>query len=190
LGQLPHHVTYAPIDFATESLAEVLRNAGHRPIEKTFYICEGVSMYVPEEGMRETLRTVAALSPPGSSMLLEYMNRAAIELSKKLAIGVIKNARDWGEPFVFGVPDGQDREFFRESGLELGETLRMGGPESVKRYAMCADGTYYGSHLAKVFEERRKAAFEAFDDNMRQQIAQASQSGYWLAELIVPERPS
>src|SRR5260221_10474635 len=27
-------------------------------------------------------------------------------------IDMIKNAIDWGEPFVFGVPDGQDREFF------------------------------------------------------------------------------
>ena len=27
-------------------------------------------------------------------------------------MGMIKSAFDWGEPFVFGVPDGQDREFF------------------------------------------------------------------------------
>jgi cbb3-type cytochrome c oxidase subunit III len=66
----------------------------------------------------------------------------------------------------------------------------MGSPESVKRYAMCADGTYYGAHLAKVFAERQKALFERFDESVRQQIAQASQSGYWLAELIVPERAS
>ena len=190
LGRIPDHVTYAPIDFAVESLAAVLRQAGHRPNEKTFYICEGVSMYVPEEGMRETFRTVAAQSAPGSSMLLEYMNRAGLEFARKFPIGAVKNARDWGEPFLFGVPDGQDREFFRESGLELGETLRMGSPESVKRYAMCADGTSYGAHLAKVFQERQKAALDGFDESMRQQFAQASQSGYWLAELVVPERPS
>jgi O-methyltransferase involved in polyketide biosynthesis len=27
--------------------------------------CEGVSMYVPEEGMKETLRAIAAVSAPG-----------------------------------------------------------------------------------------------------------------------------
>jgi hypothetical protein len=32
-------------------------------------------------------------------------------------MGMIKNAFDWGEPFGFGVPDGQDREFFLEAGL-------------------------------------------------------------------------
>ena len=191
LGKVPDHVTYAPIDFTAEKLAGVLRQAGHRPTEKTFYICEGVSMYVPEDGMRETLRTVAALSAPGSSMLLEYMNRSGIEFSKNYPIGVVKNAIDWGEPFVFGVPDGQDREFFRESGLELGEVLKMGSAESVKRYATCADGTLYGSHLSKVFEERRKAVFETLDETARRQATQAlATSGYWLAELIVPERPS
>jgi hypothetical protein len=37
-------------------------------------------------------------------------------------MGMIKNAFDWGEPFVFGVPDGQDREFFIEMGLEPGDS--------------------------------------------------------------------
>jgi len=191
LGKLPEHVTYAPIDFATQSLAGLLSQAGHRRNDKTFYICEGVSMYVPEDGMRETLRAVAELSAPGSSMLLEYMNRAGIEFSKKYPMGVVKNALDWGEPFVFGVPDGQDREFFLENGLELGETLKIGSPESVKRYTMRADGTFYGAHLAQVFEERRKAAMETMDESLRQQAAQAmAAGGYWLAELKVPERAS
>jgi hypothetical protein len=99
---------------------------------------------------------------------------------------MIKNALDWGEPFVFGVPDGQDREFFLETGLELGETLKVGGPESVQRYATRADGSGYGAHLAKVFEERREAALKAMDDAGREQVAQAAAtSGYWLAELAV-----
>lgn len=190
LGGAPPNVVYAPIDFTRDKLADVLREAGHDGGRKTFYICEGVSMYVPEEGMRETLRTVATASAPGSSMLLEYMNRAGIEFSQKFPMGVVKNAVDWGEPFVFGVPDGQDREFFQETGLELGEALKMGSPESIKRYAMRQDGTFYGAHLAKVFQERRAAAFQALDENVRKQAAQLANTGYWLAELKVPERPS
>ena len=105
---------------------------------------------------------------------------------RKYPAGMIRNAFEWGEPFVFGVPDGQDREFFLETGLALGETLKMGSPESVRRYAMRADGTYYGSHLAKVFEERREAAMKAMDDESREQTARsAATSGYWLAELAI-----
>jgi methyltransferase (TIGR00027 family) len=189
LGGAPANVVYAPIDFARESLGEVLHRAGFRPGRKTYYICEGVSMYVPEEGMKETLRAIAAESAPGSALLLEYLNRGGLELLRKYPTGVIKNAFDWGEPFVFGVPDGQDREFFLEACLELGETLKIGSPESVRRYAMRQDGSYYGAHLEKTFQQRREAALKAMDDAGRQQAAQAAAtSGYWLAELAVPQR--
>ena len=33
-------------------------------------------MYVPEQGMKETLRTIATESAPGSALLLEYINRS------------------------------------------------------------------------------------------------------------------
>jgi methyltransferase (TIGR00027 family) len=190
LGGAPGNVVYAPIDLARESLGDVLRRTGFESRRKTYFICEGVSMYVPEEGMRETLRAIAAESAPGSMLLLEYLNRGGLELLRKYPQGMIKNAFDWGEPFVFGVPDGQDREFFLDAGLELGETLKIGSPESVKRYAMRQDGTYYGAHLEKVFRERSEAALKAMDDAGRQQAARAAAtSGYWLAELAVPARP-
>jgi len=186
LGGAPANVVYAPIDFTRESLCDVLRRAGFQPGRKTYYICEGVSMYVPEDGMKATLRAIATESAPGSVLMLEYLNRSGLELFRKYPTGMIKNAFDWGEPFVFGVPDGQDREFFHEVGLELGETLKIGSPESVKRYAMCQDGKYYGAHLEKVFQQRREAVLEVMDDAGRQQAAQATaMSGYWLAELTL-----
>ena len=186
LGGAPGNVVYAPIDFARESLGGVLRSAGFQPGRKTYYICEGVSMYVPEEGMKETLRAIASESAPGSALLIEYFNRGGLEVLTKYPMGMVKNAIDWGEPFVFGVPDGQDREFFLETGLQLRETLKIGSPESIRRYAMRQDGSYYGAHLEKVFQQRREAALQAIDDTGRQQAAKAAaMSGYWLAELIV-----
>jgi hypothetical protein len=123
--------------------------------------------------------------------VLEYINRGGLDVLRKYPSGMVKNAIDWGEPFVFGVPDGVDREFFLEAGLELGESLKIGSPESVRRYAMRQDGSSYGAHLEKVFEQRREAALKAMDDAGRQQAAQAAAtSGYWLAELTVPQSPS
>jgi methyltransferase (TIGR00027 family) len=186
LGGAPANVVYAPIDFAREGLGDVLRRAGFERRRKTYFICEGVSMYVPEEGMKETLRAIATESAPGSTLLLEYMNRGGLELLMKYPAGMIRNAIEWGEPFVFGVPDGQDRQFFRGVGLELGETLKIGSPESVSRYAMRENGTYYGAHLEKVFQQRQADALKAMDDAARQQAAQvAATSGYWLAELNI-----
>jgi methyltransferase (TIGR00027 family) len=188
LGGAPANVVYAPIDFAREGLGEVLRAAGFERGRRTYFICEGLSMYVPEEGMKQTLRAIAAESAPGSALLLEYFNRSGLDLLTKYPTGMVKNAFEWGEPFVFGVPDGQDREFFREAGLELGETLKIGSPETVKRYAMRQDGTHYGAHLEKVFQQRREAALQAMDDADRRKAADAAAiPGYWLAELTVPD---
>ena len=188
MGSTPANVTYATVDLARESLSEVLRRSGFQPGRKTYYICEGVSMYVPDEGMKETLHAIAAESAPGSVLLLEYLNRGGLELLTKYPMGMIKNAIDWGEPFVFGVPDGNDREFFLEAGLEMGETLKIGSPESIKRYATRRDGSYYGAHLENVFQQRREAALKAMDDAGRQQAAKAAAtSGYWLVELAVPQ---
>jgi methyltransferase (TIGR00027 family) len=187
LGGAPANVVYSSIDFEREDLSGVLRRSGFQPGRKTYFICEGVSMYVPEDGVREMLRAIARESGPGSALLLEYINRGGLEVLRKYPTGMIKNAVDWGEPFVFGVPDGQDREFFLQAGLELGETLKIGSLESVQRYAMRQDGSYYGAHLEKVFQQRREAALKAMDDAGRQQAAHAAaMSGYWLAELTVP----
>jgi methyltransferase (TIGR00027 family) len=190
IGSQPANLVYTPIDFAHEDLGDVLHRAGFRPTEKTFFICEGVSMYVPEPGVRATLGTVAR-SAPGSSLMLEYMNRGGIEFSAKYPMGVVKHAIDWGEPFVFGVPDGQDREFFQECGLQLGEALKVGSPETIKRYATRGDGTAYGSHLFASFQKRALEAAQAIPEEVRQEAAKlASAAGYWLAELHVPELPS
>ena len=37
---------------------------------------------------------------------------------------------DWGEPWIFGFPDGREREFFKSLGLDIGELLPQDGPEA------------------------------------------------------------
>lgn len=189
LGGAPPNLVYAPIDFARESLGDVLRRAGFDASRRAYFICEGVSMYVPEDGMKATLRAIASESAPGSTLLLEYFNRKGLDAMTKRPAGMIKNAFDWGEPFVFGVPDGQDREYFRDTGLELGEALKIGGIDSIRRYATREDGSFYGAHLQQVFQQRHADALKAMDEAERQQATEAAAtSGYWLAELTVPER--
>jgi len=84
---------------------------------------------------------------------------------------------------------GRTGSFFLEAGLELGETLKIFSPESVRRYATRQDGSYYGGHLEKVFQQRREAALKAVDDAGRQQAAHAAaMSGSWLAASAVPQR--
>jgi hypothetical protein len=148
-------------------------------------------MYIPEEGMKETLCAIATESAPGSALLLEYLNRGGLEVLRKYPTGMIKNAFDWGKRSCSACPMEGTGSSSLKWGLELGETLKIGSPESVNRYGMRQDGTYYRAHLEKVFQERREAALKAMDEAGRQQATQAAAtSGYWLAELAAPQRRS
>lgn len=107
LGSLPGHVTYVPIDFAKEDLTTVLNRAGYDRTQKTIFVWEGVTFYVPEAAVDATLRFVANQSAPGSRIVFDYFLQSRIkqptELDTRLAAA--------GEPFIFGIPD-QDRPGF------------------------------------------------------------------------------
>lgn len=153
LGAPPANLTYVPIDFQHEDLAEVLGRHGHQSMTPTFFIMEGVTMYVPEEGVRATLRYVAD-HPAGSAIVFDFVYRPMVEMLRSLDLARTPDAfkpyvqrfldliRD--EPWVFGISPGGERAFLAECGLELRETLAIGGEDSIKRYLTKADGTQLG----------------------------------------------
>jgi methyltransferase (TIGR00027 family) len=189
LGHSTANVVYAPVDFERDRLGEALRAAGFDAGSKSCFLCEGLSMYVAEPGFQETLRVIAGESAPGSKLILEYMNRNAIEVLMNHPSGMVKYATQWGEPFVFGVPDGQDEKYFLDAGLVRGDAQKLISPESAMRYTLRADGSRYGSHLDQAFQQRQKAAEQATDEAGRAQAAQwGAMASYWLAELSVPSR--
>ena len=146
LGGVPPHVRFVEIDFRRDTLRDALRKAGYQPAEKTFFIWEGVSMYLPEDAVRATLRTVASYSAAGSSLVMDFAGRATIDMLEKFPhIPQHNYTTHWGEPWIFGVPDTREQEFFRECGLELRETLGFFGRAAAKRYLTRADGRRLGS---------------------------------------------
>jgi methyltransferase (TIGR00027 family) len=146
LGSIPPHVQFAEIDFKRDTLRDVLRAKGYAPGEKTFFIWEGVSMYLSEQSVRDTLRTIANDSAPGSSLVMDFASQAMIDLLHKFPnIPQHKYTTAWGEPWIFGVPDGREPEFFLECGLRLRETLSFFRRDAAKRYLTRADGTSLGS---------------------------------------------
>ena len=165
----PDNLTYVPIDFQHEQLTEVLPRHGYDPAQPTFFILEGVTMYLPEPAVRQTLQFVAA-HPPGSAVVFDYVFRpmidmiAAIDLTKvppaaKAFVERFVNlTRD--EPWVFGFPIGGERDFLQSVGLELRQSFTIGGEESVKQYLTRADGSEVGAEaiaaaMARMAEHAR-----------------------------------
>jgi methyltransferase (TIGR00027 family) len=169
--KVPPNLTYVPVDFRRDKLGDILKAAGYDPTRKTFFIWEGVTMYLPEAAIEETLRWVAAQTP-GSTILLDYVGAmvikffATVDLTQlpeaaKQAIGRLLKLTA-GEPWIFGLPDAGEREFLAKLGLELREVLPIGTEESMKRYLTRSDGTPYMTLPPRP-------------------------PGYFLAEAVVPE---
>ena len=163
LGGPPENLTYVPMDLQHDDLAAVLARHGHDSSLRTFFILEGVTMYVAEEAVRALLQFVAA-HPAGSAVVFDFVYRAMIDMLARLDPATVPEAskpfvqrfldliRD--EPWVFGLPVGGEREFLAECGLELRELLTVGGPESVDRYLTRADGTRVGEEAIAAITAR------------------------------------
>jgi methyltransferase (TIGR00027 family) len=145
LGSAPDNVTYVEIDFQKDKLADALHAAGYESSAQTFFVWEGVCMYLKEETVRETLRFIAAESAGGSSLVLDYACRATIDaLNRFPSHPTHRFSTQWGEPWLLGMPDYREREFFRECGLELRESISLARGREQQRYLTRADGTRLG----------------------------------------------
>lgn len=202
LGSPPDNVTYVGIDFQKDKLADALHAAGYQSSAQTFFVWEGVCMYLQEETVRETLRFVAAKSAAGSLLVLDYACRATIDALKRFpSHPTHRFSTHWGEPWLFGMPDNREREFFHECGLELRESISLARGREQQRYLTRADGTRlgrgrpFGPRSGGRGEKRRPLAQLA---NIMKMLGAAlpfillgltrRTQWYALAEVVVPAR--
>lgn len=194
LGGAPGNTMYVAVDFETENLADALARYGYDASRPTFFILEGVTMYLPEEAVRATFRFVAA-HPKGSGIVFDFLTGELIRVTKQLDIATVAPAvrpiiERWralarDEPFRFGIPHGTEREYLGELGLEIRDTLVVGGEESMKRYLTKADGTQVGgATLLRAMANFMASAPSASREQMREHQRMMTHT---LATAFVPK---
>jgi len=187
LGGTPTNLTYVAVDFGNENLRERLIASGYDFSQRSFIIMEGVTMYLKDSALRETL-TLIASHRAGSSVVFDFVSDAMIALIKAInlerlppegrsfAERFLHLTRD--EPWEFGFPLHREREYLENFGLEVPEILVIGGPPSVKRYLTRADGSEVAAEtLARVPAPQSEAARQ-----------QADVMAYRIAEAVVAVR--
>ena len=73
----PSDLTFAPIDFETQTLMEGLGDAGYDPAKSTFFSMLGVTPYLTAEAVMATLGSIA-MTPEGSEIVFDYMIRPSL----------------------------------------------------------------------------------------------------------------
>lgn len=71
-----HSLVYVPVDFVATRFEDALREHGFDPRERSVWIWEGVTMYLPDHVVRSSVEHIAANASPGSVVALSYVQRS------------------------------------------------------------------------------------------------------------------
>ena len=91
-----------PIAAPTHSAA--LAKAGYSRTKKTFFIWEGVSMYLTEQQVRDFLHDIATHALPGSDITFDHFNPFFNPPANEANAKLVAMLKEWGEPWIFGIP--------------------------------------------------------------------------------------
>jgi len=79
-----HHVIFAPIDFSKETFSQALTSKGWKVQEPTLFLFEGVSTYLTEEAVHETLTQISKCAK-GSMLFMDITEDLYSNEGKKKA---------------------------------------------------------------------------------------------------------
>jgi methyltransferase (TIGR00027 family) len=97
----PASVTYAPVDFEHQTLAEGLRLAGFDSTKPAFFSWLGVTMYLTDDAITSTFRLIAS-TPPGGGVAFDYVvPLESLSWLGRIAMrAMMQRVAAAGEPFV------------------------------------------------------------------------------------------
>jgi methyltransferase (TIGR00027 family) len=106
-----------PVDFERDDLGAALRDAGLSPARRTFWIWEGVTVYLTPSAIAGTLIEIAALSSPGSRLAMTYTRPDG--LGSPAVVGLLQTlARVIDEPVLGMMTRDEVAERLTAVGLE------------------------------------------------------------------------
>ena len=72
LGSIPPNLTFVPVDFETDKMDEELAKAGFDSQAPAFFSWLGVTYYLTQEAIRDSLERVAKISAPGTRIVFDF----------------------------------------------------------------------------------------------------------------------
>ena len=121
------------VDFETDALGERLESVGFVAGKPTFFVWEGVSMYLRRQAVQGTLSTICQLSSPGSEVVFDAWQlldspdlRSSMHRLSASVLSLI------GEPITFCIHPDDVAPFLERLGWQLADLAD--GPELIHRY--------------------------------------------------------
>ncbi len=123
----PSHVTYVPIDFNCDSLSDALFRCGFDNRQKTVFIWEGVTYYISEAAVTDTLNFISSRCPKESDVIFDYFPPWVARGDKKRqdAKRLSASLHFMGEKIIWGLEPENMKDFLFRYGLCLQENTSV-----------------------------------------------------------------
>jgi methyltransferase (TIGR00027 family) len=151
---IPASLTFAPVDFEHQTLAEGLAVAGFDPLKITFFSWLGVIMYLTREAAFSTLKFIAS-TPRGGGVVFDYsLSRESLNFLQRIALNrLMKRVEGAGEPFRLFFTPQQIATELRDLGFTHVEDLHV-AELNARYFAGRTDGLKVGGGLAGLISAR------------------------------------
>jgi len=121
----PMNLHYVATDFTQESVADALGRSSYDPHQLSFFSWLGVSFYLTQPIIFDTLRSIVSIAAQGSTLVFDYMDTDALipEKTAKQVQLMQRMATQLGEPIKTGFEPSALAAELHRLGLRLEENL-------------------------------------------------------------------
>ncbi len=127
---IPDNLTFVPVDFTKDSLAERLIAAGFDPSIKAFFSWLGVTYYLSAEAIGKTLAELSSLCANGSTLMFDYPDENFFDAPEKRVQNTIMMAKAGGEPMQSAFSYSELETLLEKHGFLIYELLT---PDDIQR---------------------------------------------------------
>ena len=127
---VPDALTFVPVDFTKDNLAERLIAAGFDPSVKSFFSWLGVTYYLSAEAIDAMLSSLSELCADGSSLVFDYPDEDFFAAPEKRVQNTIMMAKAGGEPMQSAFSYSELEKLLEKHGFLIYELLT---PDDIQR---------------------------------------------------------
>jgi len=112
---IPENLTFVPINFNQESLADKMAQAGFITSRKCLFLLEGVTMYLSQEAVENTFRFISDVSRSGSLIVFDYIYAGVLRKENRYygEGEIYRTVANAGEAWSFALEENSVEGFLR-----------------------------------------------------------------------------
>lgn len=115
------NLSYIPIDFNQQNLAQAFQKLPIEQGEKSLFILEGLIMYLPPSTVDNIFSAIDAYAPTDSEIIFDYVYSDVLagESTSYGSVEVLEGLKNIGEHWIFGIEKGYLETFLKKYHMKL-----------------------------------------------------------------------